>query len=256
MHVVAKVLIRRDPVWRWYFARELEVYDCLPDAVSAPAIHSRSSAEHVLVLARAPGAALGPGRRTVRDIDDRAVLGILELLRELANWQACSRLPTSAPPGVIAEMRRRLLEDPTSPRAWFLDGIARCAARGILTGTQANAMRAALLAYPRLAPCHGDLLPRNLIVDGHRPTLIDWECAGLHLRDWDRALLWVGLPIAQQERVETDIASDRDPQRRAAFFALIAFAFARELQFSRRGSRLKRAQLHAELSHAVARLWR
>jgi hypothetical protein len=110
--------------------------------------------------------------------------------------------------------------------------VARCAAGGILDAEVARRIDAALAAHPAIAMSHGDLLLRNAIRDGDRIGLVDWECAGPHLEDWDLALLWIQLegaaraPIAEAVRLG-------GPARWRAFQGLVAFALAREVAFLR-----------------------
>jgi hypothetical protein len=78
------------------------------------------------------------------------------------------------------------------------------------------------------------MLLRNAIApeagtDGDGVGLVDWECAGHYLRDWDLALLWSQLGAESRPIVEA--ATRTDEVRWRAFLALAAFAVAREIRF-------------------------
>jgi thiamine kinase-like enzyme len=53
------------------------------------------------------------------------------------------------------------------------------------------ALWAALAPGRGLAPCHNDPVPANVIDDGRRALLVDWEFAGLNDPAWDLAYLAV-----------------------------------------------------------------
>ena len=114
------------------------------------------------------------------------------------------------PPRVRAQLRARLLEDPTAP-TWIADGAARCG----LPARVVDAIRALPVAF-----AHGDLLLRNVVADadGGELGFVDWECAGPYPAGWDRALLWTQLGPASRAHL-------------AAPPALCAFALAREIRF-------------------------
>jgi thiamine kinase-like enzyme len=119
---------------------------------------------------------------------------------------------------------------------------------------------AAVRGCPALAFAHGDLLLRNLVRDGGDVAWIDWECAGAHPRDWDLALLWVGLPADVRPRVEAVVRDDASSTGRwAAFLAGVAFALAREIKFRVFSFRRPRtdavvARLEDTLADVLARL--
>ncbi|MBA3397530.1 MAG: phosphotransferase [Deltaproteobacteria bacterium] len=154
------------------------------------------------------------------------VHALVAITAAFAGWAGTA--PVGAPPPrVRSQLRARLLEDPTAPVTWVRDGLAVCVRRGILSRDAATQIDAAITADPRIAPAHGDLLLRNVIAgpDGSL-GLVDWECAGPHLVDWDRALLWTQLAPASRGPVE---AAAQTP----AFRGLVAFALAREIAFLR-----------------------
>lgn len=65
----------------------------------------------------------------------------------------------------------------------------------------ALALAAEAAASGRLAPCHNDPVPDNLLDDGRTVTLVDWEYAGLNDPLWDLAYLAVegGLDAAGED---------------------------------------------------------
>jgi hypothetical protein len=108
---------------------------------------------------------------------------------------------------------------------------------GTLDGAPAIAKRLArpddaLAAHPAVAMSHGDLLLRNAIRDGDRIGLVDWECAGPHLEDWDLALLWIQLAPPARAPIDATVRAGGAPRWRA-FLGLVAFALAREVAFLR-----------------------
>ena len=117
---------------------------------------------------------------------------------QFATYSAKVAVPLSP----VRQMRERLLEDPSDP-SWIRDGVRLCGRRGLLDEELARNIDAALANAPT-APNHGDLLLRNVIGDDEDDiVLVDWECAGTHLRDWDLALLWLALHQAatRQQRM-------------------------------------------------------
>jgi hypothetical protein len=253
-HVVAKRLARPDAVWAWYFAREIAIYRAFattPPPVRVPALVA--AADDVLVIERLPGMPLAERRSPQATLGDHVLHELIAMHARMADWRAA--LPHEPPPPAVrAQLRARFLEDPTAPAEWVRDGIERAARRGLLPAAGAPAMVAALDAYPAVAPSHGDLLLRNAIANGAL-GLVDWECAGPHLADWDLALLWAQLAAAQRAVVEAAVGTS--PARARAFRALAAFALVREIAFLQayrapRHANLERLQ--RELADACARL--
>jgi aminoglycoside/choline kinase family phosphotransferase len=233
--VIAKRLARPDEVWQWYLQRELAIYRAFaaaPPAFRAPRLIAADAARGVLVIERLPGPPLATRRRPRAPISAADAAALVELRRRIAAWPG--PLPPEPPrsPAVARRIAARLLEDPAAPRAWFHGGVARCAAAGILDAAVAGRIDAALAAHPAIAIGHGDLLLRNAIRDGDRIGLVDWECAGLHLEDWDLALLWIQLAGAARAPIEEAVRPG-GPARWRAFQGLVAFALAREVAFLR-----------------------
>jgi len=230
---VAKMLVHPDPIWRWYFDRERAIYDLFerdPPPVRAPKIHHSSDE---MMIMEPLGPPLAAGRQVKEQVDPAPVL---EMLEQLERWEPREPLPsTPPPPEILRALRDRLLEDPTGD--WVRDGIDRAAELGILSHPER--MHRALHDHPR-RHAHGDLLPRNVLSG----AVVDWECAGVHPLGWDRALLWVSFPAARDRlKIETP-----------AFWALAAFAAAREVKFARRSSAPRRAQALAVLHEAESKL--
>lgn len=247
---VIKWLARTDPPWAWYFERERRLLAALAapgDSSIAPAL--LASGPRWMVLSRVTGTALAVGR-FARDADVPAVAAALAARRRLAC--TTTRWPdVPQDDRTRAEIRARLLEDPCDGLHWCCNGLARGADLGLIDRADAALAIAALRRWPVLARSHGDLLPRNVIVDGATARLVDLECAGDHPEAWDHALLWANVPAAARLRIEEDFGSD-PPPRRHAFWACVVFALVRELKFAR-GARLA-AALRDTLRAAVMML--
>ena len=245
--VIAKVLEHTDPVWRWYFEREIRALPLL-EAAGGPRLIDADPEAGVLIAERRSGEPLAHHRQAGA-IPDAAIDGALAASDRVApiDLTAIDEPPA---PAIRAAMRARLLEDPTAPRGWFADGVDRCVALDLIDEGSGAAIRAAIEAAPVVCQ-HGDLLPRNVLSASDAVALIDWECAGLHARDWDRALLWANVDEAGRSRIEASIAGD--PERNRGFRALCAFALAREVKFARAGT-ANRSRRRRDLDAALARL--
>ncbi len=232
--VVAKRLARANDVWAWYFEREVAIYRAFverPPPFRVPALRAASAG--LLVIERMPGAPFAVRRSPQAEVAE--LDKVLALEHQITTYD----FPTTPrpSPAVRSQLRARFLEDATSPD-WIRDGIARAARRKLLPAN--TAAKIAMQLEDVTAPSHGDLLLRNVIGG----VLVDWECAGRHLVDWDLALLWTQLAPAQRPRVEAAAKS-------RAFFGIVAFALARELSFLhafRKGPR------HANVSRITAEL--
>lgn len=244
--VCVKMLHHRDDVWAWYFARERAVLGQLPPERGAPRL--RALVDDLLVVDELPGTPLARHRRVDRSLSPALVHACLALAEQI---HALELAPAAAPePAITQVLRRRLLEDPSAGLEWFHAGFERCAALGHVSSEQAARMHVALDVYPRLRCCHGDFLPRNLLVNAQRVAACDWECAGLHAHDWDRALLWANLQASDRAPIEAAVAEPRE--RAHAFRALTAFALARELEFAGRAGPARRSELRRELDLQLA----
>jgi hypothetical protein len=235
--VIAKVLFHPDPLWRWYFEREVVRYRHFaqtPPPVRVPRLFAEDLSRGILLLERLAGPPLSTRRVGTRPLASASVQALLDGLDRLN----AAPLPPPAfedpPPEIRRALRSKLLEDPTAPLAWVLDGFRRCRHLGLLPGDTVARMELALQQSPTLAFGHGDLLLRNVLRDGEGVALVDWECAGLHPLDWDRALLWALAPEGARRLVEERVRqADPSGRRFCAFVAAVLFALARELYFGR-----------------------
>jgi aminoglycoside phosphotransferase (APT) family kinase protein len=254
--VLAKRLAKTDAVWSWYFARELALYRAFaaaPPGVRVPRLVA--AADDVVVLERIVGEPLAVKRRPGASLPIRTISALLATTDALARQPS----PTTPKPSprVRAQLRERLLEAPDEP-SWVQDGIRLAAKRGLVAEPLARVIDDAFVRYPATAFAHGDLLLRNAIADDDDDvTLVDWECAGVYPRDWDRALLWTQLAPPARGLVE-DAVRDSGGRWRA-FLGLVIFALARELRFADAfaptdKSRADRAAIEAELATVAARL--
>lgn len=257
VQVIAKRLAKPNPVWEWYFEREVALYREL--AVRRPGVRMPrlvGAGRGVLVIERLPGEPLATRRHPRAALPIRTVAALIAMRDELAAW--IGPVPSVAPsPRVRAQLRERLLEDPTAPVAWIREGVARCARRDLLDAPVARRIDDALAAHVPVAFSHGDLLLRNVIADDEDDLgLVDWECAGPHVRDWDLALLWTQL--APPARIFVEDAVRDTGARWRAFLGLVAFALARELKFQLgfgvAPDDAELGRLRDELAEVVARL--
>lgn len=232
--VIAKRLRRPGPVWTWYLRREVAVYrafDYEPPGVPAPRLLAADVGRGLVILDRIAGAPLATRRRPRAEIAPATVAALIAIPAALESWPGRSP-PVPRPAGVRAQLRERLLEDPTAPIEWVRDGLRRSGRRGLLAARDAERLAAAIDPGSPVAFRHGDLLLRNVIASDRGDLVaVDWECAGTYLRDWDLALLWTQLGPAARAAVEDVVASD-GPRRRV-FWALVAFALVREVRFQR-----------------------
>jgi hypothetical protein len=240
--VLAKRIARPSAVWAWYFAREVAIYRAfadMPPDVRVPRLVVADA--EVLVIEHIGGSPLATRRRPASALPAPVLDALLAALDRLAAWSGS--VPDLAPsPYVRAQLRDRLLEDPTDP-AWIADGARRASRRGLVDAGIANAIADAIGTETAFA--HGDMLLRNAIGN----VLVDWECAGRYPRDWDKALLWTQLAPHLRPIVEASVPAPRRP----AFVALAAFALVRELRFADAFG-ADRSQIAGELEAVAGRL--
>jgi hypothetical protein len=241
--VMVKRLYGPDAPWRWYVAREiaqLRAFALEPPPVRAPSLVAGDPACGILVMERLPGRPLASrrhdpsGRQTV---PDETWAALLEAHRAIAGWaRGLALSPEVAPDrATVRAMRERLLEDPSAPLAWVIDGLERCASRGLIDSKHTPRFTAAI-TRAGVGFQHGDLLLRNVLVasphlrlSSPRPvalSIADWECAGPHPKPWDAALLWVWAPAWARRALRADHEPD-------AFDGCVAFALAREISYRR-----------------------
>jgi hypothetical protein len=232
-----------EPAWAWFLERESEVLAQLPRTIRAPRL--RAVYDGLIVVDELPGEPLARVRRLEQPLAPAVLGSCLELADQIQELD----LGQVHPPGeaITRTLRARLLEDPSAPLAWFHAGFERCVSLGVVSARQASFMHEALEAYPACRSCHGDFLPRNLILDPQqRVSACDWECAGLHARDWDRALLWANVAEPDRQRIEA-VLSEAEAERVRAFRALAGFALAREIHFAGRAPQARRDELARRL---------
>jgi hypothetical protein len=193
--VVVKAVFGPSSLWRLYLDHERAVYELFArvgpppiEPVRVPKLLAAVPGE-LVVLERMPGAPVARTRhssREVLDVGDRDVIWetLLGARASLRTWTArlgptAARLPTSSH---VAQMRRRLLEDPFAAGDWIARGVERLRALGMLPDADAHRMLAALEEHPATCFSHGDLLLRNVLLDAAGSmSIVDWECAGEHL---------------------------------------------------------------------------
>ena len=246
--VIAKRAAKPNPVWDWYLEREIAIYrelDARRPGVRMPRLVG--AGQGVLVIERLPGEPLATERHPRAMLPIRTIASLIAIRDELTAWTY--PVLTAAPsPRVRGQLRDRLLEDPSAPVAWVRDGVARCGRSGLLDPAVARRIDDALAAHAPIGFSHGDLVLNNVIADEDDDVgLVDWECAGVHVRDWDLALLWTQLAPRARIFVE-DAVRDTRPRWRA-FLGLVAFALAREVRATPDDTELKR-----ELAEVVAQL--
>ena len=253
---IVKKLYGPDAPWRWYLAREIALGRAFardPPPVRVPRLLAGDAARGLVVMERLSGRPLGAVRHDPRGravASDEAWRTLLELRCAIAAWSPPATITSAPAPDAAtrAEMRARLLEDPSAPLAWAADGLARCAALGLLDARDAARLTHAIDADGARFQ-HGDLLLRNVVCDREGAlAVVDWECAGPHPRAWDAALLSVWAPRWAREALRAEHAAE-------AFDACAAFALARELAFrrSRGASDPVSARLRADLAALLAR---
>ena len=230
-HVIAKRLKKPNAVWGWYLEHETTIYRAF--AAHAPGVRAPgliAASTDLLVVDLLPGEPLADRRRPNATLPIRTIAALIATHDQLASY--APKVALAAPsPRIRAQLRERLLEDPSDP-SWVRDGVRLCGRRETIDGELAKRIDQALAAYPATAFSHGDLLLRNTIVDPDDEEelgLVDWECAGVHPRDWDLALLWSQLAGPARTIVE-DAVRDSGIRWRA-FLGMVIFAFARELRF-------------------------
>lgn len=144
----------------------------------APELLWADGVSGAFVVRRAAGRTLG-----ARDLGDAEVLG--RVGRALARLHGGEPFPGALDPACALDRYARDLTD--------AGDLARDGAR----------LWAALGAGRRLAPCHNDPVPANMIDDGARVLLVDWEFAGMNDPAWDLAYVAVegGLGEAALDRL-------------------------------------------------------
>jgi hypothetical protein len=247
--VIAKRAKKPNIVWDWYLEHEIAMYRAFaahPPSVRTPQLIA--AAPGLLVIERIAGEPVATKRRPDATLPIRMIGALIAAHDQFATYSAKVAVPLSP----VRQMRERLLEDPSDP-SWIRDGVRLCGRRGLLDEELARNIDAALANAPT-APNHGDLLLRNVIGDDEDDiVLVDWECAGTHLRDWDLALLWTQLAGPGRGIVEDAVRESGARWR--VFLGLCAFACAREMRFldAFPGGAVPRASVVAELADVAKR---
>jgi hypothetical protein len=169
--VVAKLLLSDDPYWVGRRAHELAVYGRLasdPPPVSVPELLWAD--DRLTVLTEVPGRRLHDERHLTRDISQVQVQLVLDTLETLTRWAPDPALPEPI------DYHGRIDGEHA---AHLLDDAERIALHTLVD---------------RIGPvritAHGDPLPANLLIDGDRCALVDWEYSGIYLPGHDLALLY------------------------------------------------------------------
>ncbi len=238
---IRKRLERTTPPWRFYMRREIALYRELAKLdmpVRAPEMLDADADGGFIILERIDGEPLATRRHVVPK--DRPTW---EALAEIARAIRSIRCAIDVAPTAedVRAMRRRLLEDPSSPTGWITEGLHECARRSLI-----DSELAARLARDVKGSVfqHGDLLPRNVIRDAAGLVVVDWECAGPHAEGWDAALLSVFAP----PWARAPLAEGLDA---ASLHACFVFALLREIAFRRGKDDPITLGLEQELARAV-----
>ena len=99
--------------------------------------------------------------------------------------------------------------DPAEAAARYAEALGDDDSRAL--ARQGAALWAALAPGRRIAPCHNDPVPANVIDDGTRALLVDWEFSGLNDPAWDLAYHAVegGLDEARLDRLLEAYGADQ-----------------------------------------------
>jgi len=197
------------------FARQVRLLRRVAEAGIAPAvIHVDETAQAVLSMripGRPLGAALGdPAQRP------RAVASVIDGLRALHALEPADVVP-SDPVGFARAAWQAQRTRPGFP-SWA------AALEPIL-----QAATAVLARAPHRVVSHNDVNPGNILWDGARAWLVDWEVAGLNHAHYDLAVFAMFLRLDDDSAfglVERHDGAPPDDQARATFKALRQLAAA------------------------------
>jgi aminoglycoside phosphotransferase len=258
-----RVMVKRrfddKPAWRWYDRREPLVLEALSPAlgVCTPKVVAVDQAAGLLVMTRVGGVPVASRRHSLtrhpsnvwpRERWEKLVTCVHAIRHWSQGAQVAHTLASldASDDDRTTMMRARVLEDPSRPLDWIVEGLERVAA------PMRHESIAALRAYPTLAFAHGDLLLRNVLDDDGVLGLVDWECAGWHAEAWDAALVWVWAPEWARNALAHDFAT---PDARRAFGACAVFAVSREAYYrSTRPEGDVTVRLREDLDAAIALL--
>ncbi|HEX2849219.1 MAG TPA: aminoglycoside phosphotransferase family protein [Acidimicrobiales bacterium] len=107
-------------------------------------------------------------------------------------------------------------------RLGLVSRITEATAAGAITPANAAALRELVAATPlTYAFAHADITPRNVLTDGERCTLIDWEWAGIYPATHDLRFLWFVLVDVREARA---VVERHVPAAQLTSFRLCALA--------------------------------
>ncbi|HEY0997135.1 MAG TPA: phosphotransferase [Gemmatimonadaceae bacterium] len=192
---------------RW--ERQLEVQRrAATHGIAPPIVHVDEGAHAVLSVRIAggalPAALADPAQRGA------AIGGTVAALRALHALD-----PAGVDPFDVVAFTRELY---ASQRA--RDGFPTWASEG---DALLDAVAAALARDPRAVPSHNDMNPGNVLWDGERAWLVDWEAAGLTHPFYDLAALTTFLALDQEGALGLLALQEGQPvtEAHAATFALL-----------------------------------
>jgi len=236
---IRKRLEKTVPPWRFYMRREIALYRAFAKTklpVRVPKMLAHDVDRGFIVLERIEGKPLAPSRHKAPT--DRATWNeIAVVARAIRTMRA--KIDVEPSDEDVRAMRKRLLEDPTSP--WIAEGLVECSRRGLID------MKTAKRLVGDLKPSqfqHGDLLLRNVLRDERGLVVVDWECAGSHAEGWDAALLSVFAPPFAREALAEGVDA-------ASLRACYVFALLREIVFRRGKDDEIRASLETRFRAAM-----
>jgi len=192
-----------------YFAQQLRVLRRAADAGIAPAIAHVDEAARAIVSARVPGrpmaeALADPARR---GLVLGSIVDQLRVLHALDRAGVAERDPLARARAEWASGRER----PGFP-PW-----------AIQLSPMFGSIEAALAADPRRTVSHNDVNPGNILWDGRRAWLIDWEVTGLNHPYYDLATLALFMRLDPEVAFQLAARHDGAPldeRSRACFEAL------------------------------------
>ncbi len=214
--VVLKLVTTDDPYWVRRHHHEVEVYQLIhtePPQPPTPQLIDHDGAG-LMMLTRLPGSPLHSARHIDTDLSAATVAVVMTTINAMTCWQ-----PTTPPAPVVADYRAQVDAEHT---AGIIDDPGRDAIRALLyrSGEQREMQ-------------HGDPLPANLILDGDRCGLVDFEHTAMFLPGWDLAVLDTVAGAASptlRTAIEATVTVRRiwDPYR-----VNLALASAREIRIHR-----------------------
>jgi thiamine kinase-like enzyme/tetratricopeptide (TPR) repeat protein len=158
------------------------------EAANMRAAHAAGLAPEVLYFDEADGTLLTPIARG-RVLDDVALLDHAVVRRAGQLYATLHQMPRMLGTYDLPDERRRLARhfDAAPPPPIADLGELRAKVTEITTMLAGNGVTA--------VPCHNDPIPLNMVDDGKRIVLLDWQCSGMADPDWEvgslAALAWL-----------------------------------------------------------------